>query len=117
MDLINAALALLTIIFGGIAFLAPRYAASALDLAPTDSTMGLSELRAGSGGLFVALGAFCLFTGEPYAYFMLGVAYAGAGAGRLLSLLFDSPPMKKALLYLALEWPPAAWLILYNNTF
>ncbi len=114
MDYINPAIALLTIGFGAFGFLAPRYTAGALDLATTHSTMGLSELRAGSGGLFVAVGLYCLLTGDPMAYFMLGVAYVGAGAGRALSILFDSPPIKKALVFLAFEWPPAAWLIWAN---
>jgi len=110
MDYLAIALALLTIVFGGIGFVAPRYAASALDLAPTNSTMGLSELRAGSGGLFVALGLWCLLSGG-IAYFALGVAYLGAGAGRVLSILLDKPPTKKVLLFLAFEWPPAAYLL------
>lgn len=114
MDLINPLLALLTIIFGGFAFLAPRYTASALDLATTASTMGLSELRAGSGGLFVAMGLWCLITGDANAYFALGIAYAGAGLGRAVSIVIDKPPFKKALVFLAFEWPPAAFLVLWN---
>lgn len=114
MDLINIALALLTIFFGGFAFLAPRYTASALDLQTTQSTMGLSELRAGSGGLFVVMGLWALLTGDPTAYFAIGVAYAGAGLGRALSILLDTPPITKALVFLAFEWPPAAFLIWYN---
>ncbi|WP_179141891.1 DUF4345 family protein [Salibaculum halophilum] len=110
MALIDILIALLTIGFGGVGFLAPRYTADTLDLAPTGSTMGLSELRAGSGGLFVALGLWCLVAGAP-AYFALGIAYLGAGAGRALSILRDRPPVKKALIFLAFEWPPAAWLL------
>ena len=114
-DLINPALALLTIVFGGFAFLAPRYTAGALDLATTTSTMGLSELRAGSGGLFVAMGLWCLITGDAQAYFALGVAYAGAGLGRAVSIALDKPPLKKALVFLAFEWPPALWLLWFNT--
>ena len=114
MDYINAALTLLTVAFGAFGFLAPRYTAGALDLATTNSTMGLSELRAGSGGLFVVVGAWCLLTGSAEAYFALGVIYLGAGAGRFVSILIDSPPLKKAMLYLAFEWPPAAFLMWYN---
>ena len=111
MDFINPAIALLTIARGGFGFLAPRYMADTLDLAPTKSTMGLSELRASAGGLFIAVGLWCLLSGDPSAYFMLGVAYAGAGSGRLLSILLDKPPLKKALIFLAFEWGPAVWLI------
>ena len=55
-DVLNVIAALLTIGFGLFGFLAPRYTASALDLAPTDSAMGLSEMRASVGGLFVVAG-------------------------------------------------------------
>ena len=114
-DIINIALAVLTIAFGAFGFLAPRYTAGALDLEPGKTTMGLSELRAGSGGLFVAMGAWCLIDIQnPIPFFALGVAYLGAGAGRVLSLIFDAPPRRKVLLFLAFEWPPAAWLILAN---
>ena len=114
MDYINPALALLTIFFGAFGFLAPRYTASALDLVPSPSTMGLSELRASAGGLFVAVGLWCLITGDPSAYFMLGVAYLGAGIGRVASIVLDKPPMKKALVFVAFELPPAIWLLWYN---
>ncbi len=113
-DLLNPALALLTLVLGGFGFLAPRYTADVLDLVPQPGTMGLSELRASAGGLFVALGAFCLLSGAGAAYFMLGVAYAGAAAGRALSLLLDAPPRRKAALYLAFEAGPAAWLLTWN---
>ena len=84
-DLLNIAIALLTIAFGAFGFLAPRYTAGALDLKTTHSTMGLSELRAGSGGLFVAMGMWCLIDGSATPYIALAVAYLGAGAGRALA--------------------------------
>ena len=114
-DLINPAFALLTVAFGLFGFLAPRYTAEALDLNAGRTTMGLSELRASAGGLFVALGLACLLTGAPWAYLMLGVAYIGAGAGRLLSILVDRPPLKRALLFFAFEALPALWLVLWNG--
>jgi len=114
LDLINPALALLTIAFGLFGFVAPRYTASALELKPVGSTMGLSEMRASVGGLFVAVGLACLISGAPEAYAMLGIVYAGAGTGRLLSLVLDNPPRNKALLYFAFEALPAAWLLSVN---
>lgn len=114
MDTLSLIIAIWTILIGGVGMFAPRYTASALDLKTTHSTMGLSELRAGSGGLFVAVGLYCVLSGDPMAYFMLGIAYAGAGAGRALSIAIDSPPLRKALTFLALEWPLAAWLIWFN---
>lgn len=113
-DSLNALAALLTIAFGAFGFLAPRFTARALDLAPSGSNMGLSELRASVGGLFVVLGAACLWMDAPMAYVMLGVAYAGAAAGRGLSLVLDTPPLAKALIYFGIEAALAGWLILVN---
>jgi len=113
-DLINPALALMTIAFGAFGFLAPRFTASALDLTPGQTTMGLSEMRASVGGLFVAIGLFAIWSGDAMAYAMIGVAYAGAAAGRLISILVDKAPPRKAGLYFALEAGPAAYLLLAN---
>ena len=111
LDIIDIAIAVLTIGLGLFGLVAPRYTAGVLDLAPTGSTMGFSELRASAGGLFVAMGAACLLTGAPWAYAMLGIAYAGAGTGRLVAIVADRPPMPKAALWFAFEALPAAWLI------
>lgn len=113
-DLVNLAIALLTVGFGLFGFIAPRFTAGALDLRTDGSTMGLSELRASAGGLFVAVGLTCAFTGAPWAYGMLGVAYAGAATGRLVSMVIDKPPQPKALVWFLFEAIPAAWLIWVN---
>lgn len=108
---IDSAFALLTLALGLFGFLAPRYTAEALNLKTEGSTMGLSELRASAGGLFVALGLGCLLIGTGWAYAMLGLAYAGAAAGRLVSILIDRPPMPKAFVWFLFEAVPAAWLL------
>lgn len=112
--MIDSLIALLTLAFGAIGFVAPRYAAKALDLEPTQSTMGLSELRASAGGLFVAMALTCLVTGAGFAYAMLGVAYAGAATGRVISMVVDKPPQPKAAIWFLLEGLPAVWLILMH---
>lgn len=109
--MIDILIALLTLAFGAIGFVAPRYAAQALDLQPTRSTMGLSELRASAGGLFVAMALTCLVTGAGFAYAMLGIAYAGAATGRVISMVVDKPPQPKALIWFLLEALPSAWLL------
>ncbi|MFP7572064.1 DUF4345 family protein [Marivita sp. S2033] len=114
LDLFNIISALLTIALGGFGFLAPRYTAGVLDLTTDGSNMGLSELRASAGGLFIGLAGACLILGAPLAYAMLGFAYLGASAGRTISLILDKPPFRKAALYLAFEVVLAAWLILAN---
>jgi hypothetical protein len=110
----NVVCCLLTIGFGLFGFVAPRYTASALDLAPQGSTMGLSEMRASVGGLFVVAGFAALWLGEPIAYAMIGFAFAGAACGRVLSLIFDAPPLRKLLLFGGTEAALAIWLIAAN---
>ncbi len=113
-DTVNLLAALLTIGFGLFGFVAPRYTAAVLDLAPTASTMGLSEMRASVGGLFVALGLAALWLDAPLGYAMIGFAYAGAASGRVLSLLFDRPPLRKVLVFGGIEAALALWLISAN---
>ncbi|MEL7100111.1 MAG: DUF4345 family protein [Pseudomonadota bacterium] len=113
-DALNMICAILTIGFGLFGFLAPRYTASALDLQTTASTMGLSEIRASVGGLFVVAGLAALWLGTPMAYAMIGFAFAGAALGRVLSLIFDRPPLRKILIFGGIEAALAAWLIPAN---
>lgn len=113
-ETINLILCLLTIAFGLFGFLAPRYTAAALDLQTTNSTMGLSEIRASVGGLFVVAGLAAILTDTPEAYFMLGWAYAGAALGRAVSLVRDKPPFTKVLIFGGIEAVFAALLLLLN---
>ncbi|MFP7675161.1 DUF4345 family protein [Marivita sp. S0852] len=113
-DIINIITAVLTIALGGFGLLVPRYTAEVLDLKTGDTTMGLSELRASAGGMFVAVGGWCLWSGEPWAYFMMGMVYLGAGIGRAVALVMDAPPFPKAHLYFVFEAVFAIWLIWAN---
>ncbi len=113
-DLLNLICALLTIGFGLFGFLAPRYTASVLDLEPTASTMGLSEMRASVGGLFVIMGIAAIWLDQPLAYAMIGFAFAGAAMGRALSLIADKPPMGKVLIFGGIEAALAAWFLIAN---
>ncbi len=113
-DILNLIAALLTIGFGLFGFLAPRYTASALDLAPKSTTMGLSEMRASVGGLFVAAGAAAIWLNDPLAYAMIGFAFVGAASGRVLSLILDAPPLKKVLIFGGVEAVLAAWFLWAN---
>lgn len=113
-EIVNVVCAVLTIGFGLFGFLAPRYTAAALDLAPTASTMGLSEMRASVGGLFVVAGIAAIWIGEPLAYAMIGFAFVGAALGRVVSLLLDNPPRNKTLLFGGIEAALAIWFLAAN---
>ncbi len=113
-ETLNIIAAMLTIGFGLFGLISPNYTASVLDLTPRGSTMGYSELRASTGGLFVVAGIAALWLSAPIAYAMLGFVYAGAALGRLVSLLFDHPPVKKVMAYGGIEAALALWLIWAN---
>jgi hypothetical protein len=102
-DIINFISCLLSIGFGLFGLIAPRFTAAALDLAPTTSTMGLSEMRASVGGLFVVSGLAALWIDAPLAYSMIGFCYLGAALGRAISLLLDHPPVQKTLVFGGIE--------------
>ncbi|MEO0870649.1 MAG: DUF4345 domain-containing protein [Pseudomonadota bacterium] len=77
-DSLNAVLMIATIVFGAIGYLKPRFTLEKLDLQTDGSPLGLSEIRAANGALFVGLGAAALFIATPIAFAMVGFAYAGA---------------------------------------
>ena len=113
-DTLNIIAALMTIAFGAFGFLAPRHTAKALDLTTNGSTMGLSELRASVGGLFVVMAIACIILNDPMAYATMGFAYAGATLGRFVSIVLDKPPIAKALVFGGIEAALALWLIAAN---
>lgn len=95
MDILNIIFALLSIGLGCFGWLAPRYTLGALDLTMGETTMGLSEVRASVGCLFVGMGMGALILGTPEAYMMLGFCWCGAAVGRLTSVVVDGQSRKK----------------------
>lgn len=111
---VNIGLAILSIIFGALGFLWPNYALGALKLETTPGYAdGKSEIRAASGGAFVLMGLAGLAFGHHHAFIwvMIGVHYAGAGVGRLLSIAVDGSGSAKIWAFFAVELVFAAWLI------
>lgn len=98
-DLLNIVFALLSIGFGAIGWLAPRYTMDMLDTKDTGSTMGISEVRAASGALFVGLGVGALLIGDPVAYAMIGFAWGGGAVGRATSLVLDGVTRNKVVFF------------------
>lgn len=116
-DIINTVLAVLSIGFGAIGLLWPRFALDALKLAPQGAHReGLSEIRAASGGAFVALAAFGLIFGpsSPFVWVMVGVHYLGAGLGRFASILMDRSGSPKILGFFAIEALFGLWFVIAN---
>jgi hypothetical protein len=73
----------------GIA-LDPRRAGTVMRM-PPQSARGLTEMRAGVGGTFAALGAWALLRGTSDAYTAVGVTWLGAAAVRTISMKVDGP--------------------------
>jgi hypothetical protein len=79
--------ALLTLGLGLLAVLLPDAAARITSLAP-EGILGRTEIRATYGGMFVALGTFALL-GPDVARIVVGAAWIGIAAGRLLGAFLD----------------------------
>ena len=65
--------------------------------------LGLSEIRATYGGLFIAMGVTCLVSQSPQAFLVAGASWTGAGLMRFPSLLLDRGSFPKGLGGAALE--------------
>jgi hypothetical protein len=113
-EIVNVALALLSVALGAFGWLAPRYTMALLDLQPVGSSMGHSEIRAVSGALFIGLGLGAIFLAEPFAFAMLGFAWAGAAIGRLTSILADPAPTRRTHTFFAVEAVVAVLLLSLN---
>ena len=113
-DVINIALALVSIGLGAIGWLRPRYTMELLDIAPGGSTMGLSEIRAASGALFIGLGLGAIFLATPLAYAMVGFAWAGAAIGRLTSIVADGEATRQKITFFVVEAVVAITLLALN---
>jgi hypothetical protein len=59
--------------------------------------LGLSEIRATYGGLFLGMSATCLYFRTPEAYLVAGVAWCAAGVVRLAAAFIDRPDIKKTV--------------------
>lgn len=81
--------AALNIALGLNGLLRPAATAAFTSIAPV-GRVGVSEIRATYGGLFLALGLFALASGSPVAFHALGWGWLGAALGRVLSIAVDA---------------------------
>ena len=80
--------AAITLGLGGLGFFAPARAAAVTSLSPIGPD-GVSEIRATYGGLFAALGLFCLVSQSDLIFTVVGVGWVGIALGRAGSVLID----------------------------
>ena len=114
LDIVNVLMALISIALGSIGWLMPRYTMSVLDMAPLESTMGLSEIRAASGALFIGLGFGALVLNAPAAFAMVGFAWGGAAIGRLTSIIADGDASRQKITFFVIEAAVALLLLTIN---
>lgn len=80
--------AIITVGLGFAALCSPGLIAKQVGIEASDS-FGRSEIRATYGGLFVGLGAACLWLQSYEAYLVAGVAWVAAAAARIVSMLIE----------------------------
>jgi len=73
--------------------------------------LGLSEFRATYGGLFIGAGLAVLAIGRREAALVLGAAWIGAFAARMLSVVVDRSRSRENMAGLAIELLVGAMLI------
>jgi hypothetical protein len=88
MDLINMIGASATILMGCLGLFFPNRASAFTGL--TASTVeARAEFRGTLGITFILLGLFPLLTQSPYAFATVGLCWAGAALGRVVSIFVD----------------------------
>lgn len=88
MEILNIIGAIMTVVMGGLGLLFPSRAASLVGVEAV-TTPGRSEFRATYGGMFVAMGVLPLITLSPLFFAFAGLCWAGAAAGRVVSIFVD----------------------------
>lgn len=86
--------AVCTILLGLAALLAPRVALRALGVPASEKSSGARGiLRAQVGGFYIGIGITAILFAQPLIYLALGMAWAIAALGRLVSMAADGGGM------------------------
>ncbi|HEB90027.1 MAG TPA: DUF4345 domain-containing protein [Deltaproteobacteria bacterium] len=102
--------ALITTALGGLGLFLPDRAAAFTSMSPV-GTNGVSEIRATYGGLFASMGIACLLSQWDPMFLTVGIAWLGAGLGRVWSVVVDRNLDGKNLGGIAMELAIAALLL------
>jgi hypothetical protein len=103
--------AVATTLLGLLGLFLPDKAAAFVSISPVGLN-GRSEIRATYGGLFAALGAFCIAAQTETVFVVAGVAWLGASVGRGYSAVLDRNLDIKNLGGFALEAGLGTFLVL-----
>jgi hypothetical protein len=95
MDILNLIFVIASIGLGAFGWLAPKYTMETLNLSGHTDTMGMSEISASAGALFIGMGVGAFILNTPAGFAMIGFCWLGAALGRLTSLIRDGQTRKK----------------------
>jgi hypothetical protein len=95
---------------GALGLIKPQVAAKLVGVSPSGK-LGLAEIRATYGGFFLALGLYAIWSRSGLVFVALGLAWAGAMAGRIVSIVLDGSFSLKNVAAVAFE-AAVAWLLL-----
>ena len=110
MDVLNQAGALGTLAMCLLGLLLPKTAAQFVGLQAL-TPAGRSEFRATYGGLWAPLALMPLITQDPIVFAVTGLCWAGAAAGRMVSIFLDDALDAKNLMAVGFELAFAALLL------
>lgn len=102
--------AILSIIAGSLGLIFPKQVSRTIGL-QIPGRLGLSEVRATYGGLFIAMGLAVIVIGNSDAAVVLGAAWAGAFVARTVSFVIDKSRSKENVAGLVIEATVAALLL------
>jgi hypothetical protein len=111
MEMLNVAGAIITVLMGCLGLFFPERAAAFTGLKAV-TTPGRSEFRSTFGGLFLFAGIAPLILTMPAAFLVLGLSWAGAAAGRVVSILADHANSPKNWIAVAFEAGIATLLLI-----
>ena len=82
--------AAITVLFGVLAFFAPRTSFRILRLEPReDRPEAIGEARATIAGFYLGIGLSAILLAQPLLYLALGMSWAFTAFGRIVSMLSD----------------------------
>jgi hypothetical protein len=111
MEMLNVAGACITVLMGCLGLFFPKRAATFTGLKAV-TTPGRSEFRSTFGGLFLFAGMAPLILTMPATFLVVGLSWAGAAAGRVVSILADNANSPKNSTAVAFEAGIATLLLI-----
>ena len=94
MEILNIAGAIITVLMGCLGLFFPQRAAAFTGLTAV-TVPGRSEFRSTFGGLFLLAGSIPLLTMLPATFLVVGLSWAGAATGRIVSIFADDANVAK----------------------